>query len=744
MSFCKIAFTSGRMARSFKLLVAFAATVSALGAAAPAPRIARPIDSAPVTVRETDGSFVLANGLLTARIDKRRGELEELIYRGADVLGHDQGHVGGWEQDPSAAEKVGGLTRSLTIDPATNGGDRAEISIKGVTRGDRSAGLTPGSPGAPPFGTINCDLEIRYSLARGQSGLHVYAIFSHPPEYGPLNMPESRYIIRLNQAFDWLSVDADRNMLACAPRDWGNGVVVHAKEQRIMSQGVYKNSVEHKYSYTAVQYKIPAYGWSSTKRRIGVWFINPTIEYLSGGATKQELVCHFGDNNNPDPIILNYWRGTHYGGGATASLAAGERWSKVIGPMMIYLNALDEFQTPSPADLDTLAGTAGNPTVPPAWHTNATALWQDALAQAKKENAAWPYDWVNGVDYPHRQERGNVSGRIVLKDPQAASKMLPHLTVGLAYPHPLVTEESSTPGNAPSGRNGFRRPMLWTRDAKNYQFWNDGGEDGYFTITQARPGRYTLHAFADGVLGEFAHADVVVEAGKTLDLGELVWAPVRLGRQLWEIGYPDRTGGKFYKGDGSNYWLWGWGLRYPLLFPNDVTYTIGQSDYRRDWFFQHTPHGESRAWLNPDARDPAHQRFGWVKAESLEQYPQTNQRGPWSVYGRGRACTWTIKFNLAKAATGTAALRIALAGADTPTLAIAVNAEDAGVVRPFSTNALRYNTNKSVWQEHTLRFDASRLRAGENKIELTVPAGDLTTGVVYDYLRLELDESAKL
>jgi len=41
-----------------------------------------------------------------------------------------------------------------------------------------------------------------------------------------------------------------------------------------------------------------------------------------------------------------------------------------------------------------------------------------------------------------------------------------------------------------------------------------------------------------------------------------------------------------------------------------------------------------------------------------------------------------------------------------------------------------------------LRFDATRLRAGENKIELTVPAGELTTGVVYDYLRLELDEAA--
>jgi rhamnogalacturonan endolyase len=45
-----------------------------------------------------------------------------------------------------------------------------------------------------------------------------------------------------------------------------------------MDTGVYKNSVEHKYSYSGVQYKTPAYGWSSTRDHIGIWFINPTIE----------------------------------------------------------------------------------------------------------------------------------------------------------------------------------------------------------------------------------------------------------------------------------------------------------------------------------------------------------------------------------------------------------------------------------------------------------------------------------
>ena len=65
---------------------------------------------------------------------------------------------------------------------------------------------------------------------------------------------------------------------------------------------------------------------------------------------------------------------------------------------------------------------------------------------------------------------------------------------------------------------------------------------------------------------------------------------MRYGKQVWEIGYPDRTGDKFFKGDGANYWLWGWNLRYALLFPNDITYTIGKSDYHKDWFFEEVPH----------------------------------------------------------------------------------------------------------------------------------------------------------
>jgi rhamnogalacturonan endolyase len=356
------------------------------------------------------------------------------------------------------------------------------------------------------------------------------------------------------------------------------------------------------------------------------------------------------------------------------------------------------------------------------------------------EKSEWPYEWVNGVDYPHKAQRANVTGQLVLNDPQAASTLLPHLTVGLAH--------ADYPGGSPrAGNNGV---VTWDHDGNYYQFWTDGSDDGKFTITNVRPGRYTLHAFADGVLGEFAQTNITVDPGKDIDLGKLDWKPVRYGKQIWEIGYPDRTGDKFFKGDPDNYWLWGWPLRYALLFPNDITYTIGKSDYHKDWFFQETPHATSMAWLNPNAKDPANQRFGWVKAESLTQFPHTDSTGPWQVYGMGRSTTWTIKFNMDHAPKGQAALRIALAGSDSTagltnpgaqgTFAVGVNGKPVGAIHIISTNAIRYNTNAGVWREYTQKFDATQLKEGENDMELTVPAGEVTSGVVYDYLRLELNE----
>ncbi|HVS70240.1 MAG TPA: polysaccharide lyase family protein [Phycisphaerae bacterium] len=767
-------------------LVAMA--LSAAVARAADPVVDKPAGNTPVTVSQDAETFTLDNGIVKVVVSKKTGGTLQLFYKGQDLCGHDQGTVGGWETEPSAAAQVGGLTDSITIDPSKNNGDRAEVSIKGVTGG--KVGLTPGSPGGARGGTMNMDEEVRWSLARGESGAHVYAIFSHPKEYGRLNVPEDRFIMRVNQDFNWISVDKDRNLLECAPKDWGTGVVVHAKEQRIMDQGNYKNSVEHKYSYTGVQFDCPAYGWSSTKDHVGVWFINPTIEYLSGGASKCELDVHLGDNDDPDPILLDYWRGTHYGGGASASINEGEEWTKVVGPIFIYVNSLSQPQPTTPEELATLKATQGNPTVPASWTANQTALFDDALAQAKKERAAWPYDWVNGVDYPHKDQRGTVTGQLVLDDPQAKTTKLPGLTVGLAYPDEPAPEGGAGgrgrgrgatgpemlpdgtmltaaaapgrgrggPGGAPGarggrfgGRGGFGGFGFGARDykhdAKHYQFWVTGTDDGKFTIADVRPGKYTLHAWADGVLGDFAKADITVEPGKSIDLGQLKWEPLRYGKQVWEIGYPNKTSREFFKGDGADYWLWGWPVRYGALFnKGDVNYTIGKSDPAKDWFFEEVPRqsAEQSVWANPDAKDVANQRFGWVKTFSLEQYPQNESKGtPWNLFGRGGPVTWTINFNMDHAPKGQATLRVALAGSDGGGgLAVGVNGKDVGTIRTASTNALRYNTDHGLWYQYAQAFDASQLKQGENHMTLTVPGGDLDSGVVWDYLRLELNEDA--
>ena len=325
--------------------------------------------ASPVAITQDDRSFTLSNGNLTAQVNKTNGDLTSLKFKGIEMMGYTSGHPAGyWEQTPA---KAAHLTATITIDPATNGGARGEVSIKGISDG------RPLDGGGQPGGSMLCDLEIRYTLGRDDQGLYTYAIFTHQPGYGATQIGESRFGAKLNGAvFDWMSIDARRNRLMPTGEDWDRGAPLNMKEARRLTTGTYAGQVEHKYDYSAVQFDIPAFGWSSTRQRVGLYFINPSMEYLSGGATKVELTGHLDNGAGGDPTLLDYWRGTHYGG-SILPLAAGESWSKVVGPIFIYLNS-----APDP-----------------------NAMYQDALAQAARETAQWSYDWVQGVDYPKKNGR---------------------------------------------------------------------------------------------------------------------------------------------------------------------------------------------------------------------------------------------------------------------------------------------------------------------------------------------------
>jgi rhamnogalacturonan endolyase len=593
------------------------------------------------------------------------------------------------------------------MDPARNGGNRAVISCRSFN-----------DPAAPD-GML--DMDLRYALGRGEHGLYTCAVWTHEPGWPSFGVGEARYALKLNPAvFDYMTIDADRRRIMPTGGDWDRGEPLNLKEARRMTTGRYRGQAEHKYGYSAVLHETPAYGWSSTAHHVGLWIVNPSMEYLAGGPTKLELTGHLDVNRGGLPTLLNMWLGSHYGG---SSLFVGQEasWTKVIGPFLIYCNTASTHEQ----------------------------MWKDALDRAGLEQAAWPYDWVSDADYPSASERASVSGRLTLRDPYAPDLQVSNLWVGLTAPdyspfaaggaarlraeptqasrgvgQPERPDRSA--GSARWGRgNGFPPEVDWQRDAKHYQFWVRAGMGEPFTIPNVRPGTYTLHAIADGVLGEFALSNVVVSPGGTLSLGEHVWTPVHHGRPVWDIGIPNRTAIEFR--NGSRAWHWGTYLEYPVDFPDDVHFVIGQSDWRRDWNYVQPP-----TILNPDLPVPGEQDDDAMPVRAL---------------GRAevRETTWSIEFDWSQPARGRATLRLAFCGTHRGChVEVLVNGEyvgDTGILP--STSAMQRDSARAYWIEKAIPFEASRLRPGRNVIQLKSHATSWSQGVMYDCLRLEIDEPGR-
>lgn len=710
-----------------------------------------------VTVKDDGPTFTLSNGYLTIQVNKRTGDVTSVktpktVTPNIELMGYVSGHHAGyWEQSPALAAR---LVSAITIDPAKVNGERGEVSVKGYADGKSILGANPTAAGQS--GGYIGDLEIRYTLERGAHGFYTYAIYTHQNTYPGGSVGESRFGFKLSaNVFDWLSVDDKRNAIMPTGKDWDAGDDLNMKESRRLTTGVYKGKAEHKYDYSADQSKIPAFGWSSTKEKVGLYIINPSFEYLSCGPLHFELTGHIDDGDGGDPTLLNYWRGTHYGS-SELNFDNNEYWTKVVGPMFIYVP------------------TGSDP----------KSLFVDANKQVKVEQARWPYSWVEGkdVDYPKANERVTVKGKIKLVDPQATIKKFGNILVGLSYPDdppqprgqggfgggrgagrnaaaatpgapgaapaavaatpapapaPAADPNAGLPPAAPSNThellpngkmanrgtylpprpaNAVQRPFVyrsninWQNDAKHYEFWTNGASDGSFTIPNVRAGVYQLHVVADGVLGAYdGTAKITIGANqKVLDMGTIEWKPVHYGQQIFEIGTPNRSAKEFYKGD--DYAHWGMYIEYARFFPNDVNFTVGKSDPAKDWYIYHVPHDTD---FKPDGRD------------------------------QGRATPWTINFNVPKtlATTGKATLRFGISGSGARSLGISVNGKDVG---PFTDlggggASMIRDGIEGTWVEHDFNFDASLLKPGEeNKIVLTVPAGGVANGLCYDVIRLEV------
>ena len=597
--------------------------------------------NADVTITETSESYTLDNGIIEAIISKRTSDLISMKYKGLQTLELDSGgHSGGyWSHDVTGADEI--IPR-ISIDPTQNGGEMAEVSIKGVSNGV----LMGHGPGTPTEGDLAVDIDIRWALKRGEPGVYTYTAFEHPPEYESGTMAEARIAVKLMEDFDHLYADKARS-----------------GPYPLLGEGI------DKYVYTALQAEERAFGWTSAEKKIGWFLLNPSAEYLSGGPTKAEFLVH-----GTEPTVLSYWKSSHYYG-ANVSTLEGEHWTKVIGPFMFYVNEGEDHE----------------------------AMVADAKAKLKTEEAQWPYAWVDAPGYALAEERGTVKGRIALSDAGQTS-FQGWLQVGL----------SKAPYQIPAAGDQMR-DIEWQNDGKFYQFWNKStNPDGSFEIPNVSPGTYTLHAFAEGVLGEFSQANVTIEPGQTIDLGDLNWTPRRFGEQVWEIGIADRTAMEF--NSGPRYFEPGIQLRFNEIFPDGVTYTIGEST-PNDWFFAHFP------------------------------TPKKNQdyeiRAFVGIVGDGVETPYTIEFDMPDTANGIATLRMALTSTTTRELNISVNGT---AIEPVTFNvldaALMRHQMYGRWFEKWVSFDADLLKAGKNTLTLTLPAGQVNASLIYDYLRLELDPAA--
>ena len=650
-----------------------------------------------VTLTDNGTTVTLANGIISIVVTKADASIHTINYtfnntgsaQTINVLGN--GYSGGkfyWE---NSSDQGPAFTYAVVADPASTGGNYAEV----VLMASGTANVT------------NIAMEVHFSLLRGNSGFYVTPIWIHGTNDLAFSMGECRDNIYSGSIFNWMSVDATRNKLM--PVTGGTAIAVNSgpKEVTLWTSGIYAGLYEDKYKYTADYSTLRAWGWSSVGtggKNVGLWDVAGSAEYMASGPMRRELVCHDGTT------ILNTPHGGHYGFCSDSTWAAGEVWAKVCGPHFIYCNAITNAITVT--------------------NTAAQTLYTDALAQADAEKGAWPYIWFTNSYYASAAQRGTVMGKIVIADTYNPNASASNLWVGVE----LQPNPSST------ATYDFQK---WY---KPYQFWVKTDASGNFSIPNViATNGYTLYVFGPGAAGTFQSQNqtggnppneldipaspfsVTVTAGATNNLGNVTWTPTRVGPTVFEIGYPDRTAGKFRHGE--DWWVgdigpsatapspvWSKFLEYQFDFPSGVNYVVGQSRWTTDWNF-----------IQPVI---------------------INNTGTYDPWGNNSASASTITFNLPSLPPTPASLYIATSSSYQGPMIVQVNGNNLAGANGYDpaydssgsggSDASIRESNHGLFADNRLTVVTNYLHVGQNTIYLQMRKnGYLANHSMYDYIRFE-------
>ncbi|XP_075649242.1 uncharacterized protein LOC142619828 isoform X2 [Castanea sativa] len=620
---------------------------------------------------------VMDNGILKVKLSKPDGIVTGIKYNGIDNLLevlNEEVNRGYWDLVWSEAGSTGTTGTSDVIKGTSfrvikESKKQVEISFTRL--------WDPSLQGK----SVPLNIDKRFIMLRNSPGFYTYAIYEHLKEWPPFNLPQTRIVFKLRKdKFQYMAMADNRQRYMPLPDDRlpGRGKPLATPEAVLLVNPIepeFKGEVDDKYQYSCENKDLRVHGWICMDPLVGFWQITPSSEFRSGGPIKQNLTSHVG------PVNLAMFLSAHYAGeDLVLKLNPDEPWKKVFGPIFMYLNSVTDGNDP-------------------------LYLWEDAKNQMMIEVESWPYNFPASDDFPTADQRGSVSGRLQIQDWFLSDECI---SANCAYV-----------GLAPPGDVGS-----WQRECKGYQFWTTADADGYFSINNIRCGSYNLYAWVPGVIGDYQYDDfITINAGCDIDLGYLVFEPPRDGPTLWEIGTPDRTAAEFYIPDPDpkyinklyinhpdryrQYGLW---ERYADLYPDeDLVYTVGVSDYKKDWFFAQV-----------------------TRKLSDDTYQGT---------------TWQIKFKLDLVDTnGSYTLRLALATAHISELQVRVN--DPKTSPPlFSTGVIGHDNTiarhgiHGLYRLYNIEVPFTQLVDGHNTIFLTqtMASGDFPAlqGIMYDYIRFE-------
>lgn len=550
---------------------------------------------------------------------------------------------GTWSITINSAGRVSSLQRKGTEYLASNG------IYFDYTTANGNSGLNPSKVTVVKKTADHCEVlysatsgntifEQGYIMRKGVPGLYTYVIATGTASSVNEPVKEARVCSRLSDTM--LNGYVDWRMNGRIPTN--AEMAVAEKEENTIQDATYRladGSIYTKYNWANYIERDTLHGLCGMSNNYyGLYNIPVSYEWLNGGCERQELTVHA---TSKSPITIQMLQGEHFGGEAMV-LREGEK--KLYGPFLICTT----------------------------YSKNPVA---SARNQAVKEAAEWPYQWFENDLYP--RERVTVRG---------------HLNV--------------TTGQ----RNDSVRIVLAQEKGKDpiemmhgYQFWTLTDANGDFEIRNVRPDTYNLYAYAKAgdVTDMLEQDDITVTApsgspaGTTLDLGTITWTPKKYTELLWMIGQNDRRSSEFHYSDTTRqYGLW-------ELVPQTLTYTIGESNEKTDWYYAQTKDG-----------------------------------------------TWTVKFNYHPStfnpSPSTIHLTASIAGcaSEKASIAVKLNGTVKATWKPGYKDASVYRSalNSGRHYVYTCDFPSRELKEGSNLLTFQISGTGGKNGIMYDCIKLEAGE----